>query len=185
MAKKLWAQVMAAGRNKQDQARSIEPARPGKAPELTGWAIDQLDFPTFRISLLAKIMDRVTIRTLSEQTDLSVAQWRVLARLALMPGGGTVRDIAALAWVDRAEVSRAISVLEKQRLVSRRENKADRRAPIMTITTEGQAIYRDVLTKRTAFHESLLVDLSIEERGTLDALLTRIGQRLMLQAGGG
>jgi DNA-binding MarR family transcriptional regulator len=51
---------------------------------LTGWKIDQLDFPTFRISLLAKIMDRVTIRTLSQQTDLSYAQWRVLARLGLM-----------------------------------------------------------------------------------------------------
>ena len=57
---------------------------------LTGWKIDQLDFPTFRISLLAKIMDRVTIRTLSQQTDLSYAQWRVLARLGLMQGGGTV-----------------------------------------------------------------------------------------------
>lgn len=146
---------------------------------LTGWKIDQLDFPTFRISLLAKIMDRVTIRTLSQQTDLSYAQWRVLARLGLMPGGGTVRDIATLAWVDRAEVSRAVSALEELGLVARKDNPRDRRAPILTLTAPGERVYRDVLGKRTAFHEHLLEGLSMEERAMLDSLLVRIGDRLL------
>lgn len=146
---------------------------------LTGWKIDQLDFPTFRISLLAKIMDRVTIRTLSQQTDLSYAQWRVLARLGLMQGGGTVRDIATLAWVDRAEVSRAVSALEVLGLVARKDNPRDRRAPILTLTAQGERVYRDVLGKRTAFHEHLLEGLSTEERVTLDSLLVRIGDRLL------
>lgn len=146
---------------------------------LTGWKIDQLDFPTFRISLLAKIMDRVTIRTLSQQTDLSYAQWRVLARLGLMPGGGTVRDIATLAWVDRAEVSRAVSALEELGLVARQDNPRDRRAPILTLTEPGERVYRDVLGKRTAFHERLLEGLSVEERAMLDSLLVRIGDRLL------
>lgn len=146
---------------------------------LTGWKIDQLDFPTFRISLLAKIMDRVTIRTLSQQTDLSYAQWRVLARLGLMPGGGTVRDIATLAWVDRAEVSRAVSALEELGLVARKDNPRDRRAPILTLTEQGERVYWDVLGKRTAFHEHLLEGLSMEERSMLDSLLVRIGDRLL------
>lgn len=151
------------------------------AQGLTGWKIEPLDFPTFRIGLLAKVMDRVTIRALSRQTDLSYAQWRVLARLGLMENGGTVREIAELAWVDRAEVSRAVSTLESMGLVDRHENKADRRAPIIALTAEGQIVYRTVLEKRSAFHENLLADLSAEERATLDHLLTRIGERLLRQ----
>lgn len=151
--------------------------------DLPGWRIDPLDFPTFRIGLLAKIMDRVTIRSLARQTDLSYAQWRVLARLGMMEGGGTVRDIAALAWVDRAEVSRAVGALETLGLVAREDNPADRRAPILQLTAEGDMVYRDVLNKRTAFHESLLANLSAGERATLDDLLARIGERLLSDFG--
>lgn len=155
----------------------------GQGVDLTGWKIDKLDFPTFRIALLAKLMDRVTIRALSQQTDLTYAQWRVLARLALKDGGGTVRDIAALAWVDRAEVSRAVSALEALGLVARQDNPMDRRAPIITLSAEGDLVYRDVLRKRTAFHEGLLVDLSSDERAMLDRLLARIGERLLCDLG--
>ncbi|MBO9669343.1 MAG: MarR family transcriptional regulator [Sphingobium sp.] len=157
----------------------------GKEVDLAGWKIDPLDFPTFRIGLLAKIMDRATIRSLSQQTNLSYAQWRVLARLALMAQGGTVSEVASLAWVDRAEVSRAVSALETLGLVGRRDNPADRRASILSLTAAGERVYRDVLHKRRAFHERLLADLSAEERGTLDNLLARIGQRLLGDFGDG
>jgi len=155
--------------------------------ELAGWKVDQLDFPTFRIGLLAKLMDRATIRALarhshsSDTPNLSYAHWRVLARLGLMAKGATVRDLAALAWVDRAEVSRALGGLETLGLVTRQENRADRRAPIMSLTAQGEHTYREVLRERTAFHERLLANLSQDDRTTLDALLSRIGERLMTE----
>lgn len=163
----------------RDDTATAEPQR----FDLPGWQIGPLDFPTFRISLLAKIMDRVTIRSLARQTDLSYAQWRVLARLRHLEDGGTVRDIAALAWVDRAEVSRAVGALEHLGLVAREDNPADRRAPILRLTAEGNMVHRDVLRKRTAFHESLLATLSPQERATLDELLSRIGERLVSEFG--
>ena len=147
--------------------------------EFTGWKVDQLDFPTFRIGLIAKLMDRATIRQLAQVTDLSYAQWRVLSRLSLMPEGGTVGDIARLAWVDRAEVSRAVAVLEAQGFVSRRDNAADRRAPLLALTVQGEVVRREVLAKRIAFHEHLLAGLSPTDRETLDILLARIGESLL------
>lgn len=147
--------------------------------EFTGWKVDQLDFPTFRIGLIAKLMDRATIRQLAQVTDLSYAQWRVLSRLSLMPDGGTVGDVARLAWVDRAEVSRAVAALEALGLVSRRNNAADRRAPLLALTAQGDAVRRDVLARRICFHEHLLADLSAADRDMLDGLLARIGERLL------
>ena len=148
------------------------------ASQLTGWSIDRLDFPTFRIGLLAKIMDRMTIRQLLDQDSLSYAEWRVLARLASMADGGTVVQIAELAWVDPGEVSRAVSSLERKKLLARRKSPADGRVSIMNLTKEGREQYRTTLPRRLEFHENLLAGLSAQERADLDDFLGRIGERL-------
>jgi DNA-binding MarR family transcriptional regulator len=145
---------------------------------LSGWNVDRLGYPTFRITLIAKIMDRITIRYLSESGDLTYAEWRVLARLAMMPDGGTVRQVAELAWVDRAEVSRAVNALESRNLVVRKMNERDRRAPMLLLTKKGVDQYEAALKQRIAFHESLLCDLSESDREMLDSLLFQIAARL-------
>lgn len=150
-----------------------DPSRP------EGWVLPELDYPTFRLSLVAKYMDRMTIRQLSELSDLSYAEWRVLSRLALMPGGGTVGRIAGLAWVDRAEVSRAAASLEKRGMVQRRDNPADRRTPILSLTESGTAEQNRIMQARGKFHESLIQDLTGEERATLDALLHKVAGRVL------
>jgi DNA-binding MarR family transcriptional regulator len=149
------------------------------AIDLPGWALPQLDHPTFRVTLLAKVMDRLTIRYLAERGDLTYAEWRVLARLGTLDGGGTVGQVADLAWVDRAEVSRAATALEKRGLTARRDNPHDRRTPVLYLTAAGTALYEEALAERNAFHESLLVDVSTDERAVLNELLGRVGKRLV------
>lgn len=146
--------------------------------QLPGWTIDQLDYPTFRVGLVAKIMDRLTIRQLLEMDGLTYAEWRVLARIAAMKDGGTAAQVVELAWVDNAEVSRAITSLERKGFLERRKNPADRRASILALTEPGKVQYADTLQRRSRFHERLLSGLSSEERDTLDDLLGRIGSEL-------
>jgi len=143
-----------------------------------GWVVPDLDYPTFRITLIAKVMDRVTLRRLARHGTMTYAEWRVLSRLATMPDGATVGQIADLAWVDRAEVSRAASTLEQRGLTTRRPNEGDKRRPILHLTDSGWAEYRTRARDRTAFHETLLTDLCPEERTELDRLLGKIGTRL-------
>lgn len=147
--------------------------------DLSGWNLSNLDYPTFRITLIAKIMDRLTIRHLAERGELTYAEWRVLARLGTLDDGGTVGQVADLAWVDRAEVSRAAAALEQRGLTARRDNPQDRRTPILYLTPEGRKFYVVALADRSAFHEELLVDLNDDDRAQLDALLARVGQRLL------
>jgi len=146
---------------------------------LGGWVLPDLDYPTFRLSLVAKVMDRLTLRRLSESGEISFAQWRVLSRLATAPQGATVGQIADLAWVDRAEVSRAVAALEARGLAARRENPEDRRKPIIYLTELGRRDYLPLARDRSAFHESLVADLTEEERHTLDRLLAKVAQRLV------
>ena len=146
-------------------------------PELKGWNMAGLDFPLIRLVLIAKAMDRLNQRSLAEQADLTMAEWRVLSRLA-PSDGATVREVAELAWADRAEVSRAATALEQRKLVGRRHNPRDGRAPILFCTEVGQAEYQRVLPLREAHYGSLIALLDEAEQAELDRLLGKVMMRV-------
>ena len=129
--------------------------------------------------LVAKAIDRLTLKMLGDNCDLTVAEWRVLSRLAPAEGGATVREISKMAWVDRAEVSRAASALEEKGLTARRTNEQDRRKPILYLTEAGKKQHVPMAEDRSAFHAALVADLSADEREELDRLLGKIAQRLV------
>ena len=145
---------------------------------INGWVMPGLDFPTFRLTLLSKLMDRKTLRQLGERAQFSYPEWRVVARLGRTVGGSTVGQIADQAWVDRAEVSRAIASLERRGLAARLDNPQDRRAPIHCLTKAGLQLYRRVIEIRATFHKDLVSDLSAEECEMLDELLLKLARRL-------
>jgi len=144
---------------------------------LRGWTYAGLDFPTFRLTLLAKAIDRLTLRTFSTISDMTLAEWRVLSRLAPLDGA-TVRQLAQMAWVDRAETSRAAAALSARGLVDRRDNPVDRRAPILFLTAAGRAEYARLLPIRADFHRVLTEEMSAEERDLLDMLLGKIAKKM-------
>ena len=168
--------MRAVARAGQADADAEEGTKPAEVPN--GWVVPDLDYPTFRVTLIAKVMDRLTLRRLARHGVMTYAEWRVLSRLATMPDGATVGQIADLAWVDRAEVSRAASTLELRGLSTRRPNEGDKRRPILHLTESGWSEYRRLAGDRTAFHAELLADLNAAERTELDRLLAKIGTRL-------
>jgi DNA-binding MarR family transcriptional regulator len=148
--------------------------RPAESDEaIRGWTHEGLNYPTFRLTLLAKAIDRLTLRMLGEFCDLTIAEWRVLSRLAPLEGA-TVRQVAQMAWVDRAETSRAASALEARGLVGRR----DRRAPILFATDAGREEYGRLLPIRAEFHRGLTEDMSQQERDAFDTLLGLVARKL-------
>ncbi|MEY4760930.1 MAG: hypothetical protein RLZZ200_786 [Pseudomonadota bacterium] len=94
----------------------------------------------YRIVLAAKHFDRAILKLLAQHSDLSLPEWRVMAQLGLVPTG-TVRSLADGAAVDRAEISRATRSLEAKGLVRRREDAADRRSPVFSLTAPGRRRY--------------------------------------------
>ncbi len=162
---------------RRDRVASPTPVPPDS--DLDGWKLDGLDYPSFRLSLVAKVMDRLTIRDLASRTDLTIAQWRVLSRLSGAPGGLTVRQIAGRAWVDRGEVSRAATVLEQRGFSVRRDNPADGRAPILSATARGLAEYRRLIVARSAFHAVVMRSMSRAECAEFDRLLKKLATELL------
>lgn len=136
------------------------------------WRIGGPDYLPYRVTLLAKLLDRCTTRLLQASSGLSVAEWRVLAQLALAaPASASVRQLAEQAWVDRAEVSRAAASLERRGYVERRENPKDRRSPQLFCSDKGMDLYQRVAPSRTEFHRALTQLLGPEQAKQMEAAM--------------
>ncbi|MCW6529091.1 MarR family transcriptional regulator [Sphingomonas sp. MMSM24] len=133
----------------------------------------------YRILLLAKMIDRATSQHVREKASMTLAEWRVISHVELM-GRCSASEIAEAAFVDRAEVSRAVGVLERRHLVQREPNPRNRKSSLISLTDEGKRIYAAVREERGRMYEDWLSDLSEEERGQLDSELRRIMRRVVL-----
>lgn len=140
------------------------------------WRVGGPDFLPYRITLLAKLLDRCTTRLLQASSGLSVAEWRVLAQLAIH-SPASVRQLAAQAWVDRAEVSRAAASLERHGFVDRRDNPKDRRSPLLYCSEQGLELYRRVAPSRHEFHRSLTRLLGPEQIEQMEAALLTLARQ--------
>ena len=147
------------------------------------WRVGGRDFLPYRVTLLAKLLDRCTTRLLQASSGLSVAEWRVLAQLA-PTSPMSVRQLAEQAWVDRAEVSRAAASLERRGLLERRENEKDRRSPLLYCTPKGSELFRRVHPSRQQFHRSLTDLLSPEQAAALEAAMLTLAKQCVQELEG-
>jgi DNA-binding MarR family transcriptional regulator len=142
------------------------------------WHIGGPDFLPYRLLLVAKLLDRCTTRLLGTHYGLTVAEWRVLAQLS-MDSPSTARQLAERAWVDRAEVSRAVSSLTAKGYVSRRDNPADRRSAILSVTRSGQELHDRIKPDRSAFHTALTSRLNPEDKESVDKALVEFARHCL------
>jgi DNA-binding MarR family transcriptional regulator len=139
------------------------------------WSLRGADYLPYRISLVARLLDRRTTRMLAQEFRMSVAEWRVLAQLA-MSSPSSVRDLAEQAWVDRAEVSRASASLVRRGYVRRLSNPRDRRGPLLASTSAGNAVFRRIRPRRAAFHRSLIARLERPQLAALEQALLALAR---------
>lgn len=155
-------------------AKTAPPSEPDAVDALgevaAAWRVGGPDYLPYRITLLAKLLDRCTTRLLQASSGLSVAEWRVLAQLA-NHSPASVRQLAEQAWVDRAEVSRAAASLEHRGFVERRANPKDRRSPLLYCSEQGMELFRRVAPSRRQFHKSLTDLLTPAESRQMEAAL--------------
>ena len=97
--------------------------------------------------------------------------------------GVTVGDLAAEERVSTAAMSKRVSRLERDGLVTRTQSDADRRRVGLTLTEEGQRVLRRVRSRRTAWLASRLDTLSPDELAAVGAAVTALGHLLADEEG--
>ncbi len=130
-----------------------------------------------RILQLVDLVGRPLDRTLQEQFDLSLTEWRVLAVIAARHGT-LATAVADALGIDKMATSRAVRELELAGHVARETAPRDRRAMTLRLTAAGKTAHGAIRTLMTQRDRALLAGLSAEERRSFDALLGRVLERI-------
>jgi DNA-binding MarR family transcriptional regulator len=132
------------------------PAR--RAPAALEDILELETFFSFRVSIVAKLLDRRLSHLVGDRFGLAVAEYRVLAQITVFPKS-TVRAISSRTFVDKAQVSRAVAVLEQQDLIARATPSNDRRSPVFTATRAGKALMNRIIPMRRNQEAELVAHL--------------------------
>lgn len=79
----------------------------------------------------------------SDESDMTARQQAVLMTVALTPGPHTVRGLSVQLNIAKPAVTRALDVLEKNRLIKRTPDQSDLRSVHIERTVEGTAWLRN------------------------------------------
>ena len=101
------------------------------------------EFLPYRLNVVASVVSQSLSRIYSDRYGIGVPEWRVLVTLGQY-GMMTGKAIGAHSHMHKTKVSRAVALLEKRKLVTRRANRADLREAFLALTPAGRAMYDDL-----------------------------------------
>ena len=133
-------------------------------------------FLPYRLAVVTDAVSRALAEVYADRFKLTRDQWRVIAQLAEGPELKAT-ELGERTSLPKMQVSRALSGLERDGLISRAADTDDRRNLVVRLTASGRALYRKIepiVLEREAF---LLAALSADERAALTRALARIEER--------
>jgi DNA-binding MarR family transcriptional regulator len=130
------------------------------------------DLLSSRLHTLAGLSAASASLRVERKFGLALLEWRSIGML-----GGfaplSLKELARRAALDKSYASRTVAGLIERGLVVSEKNDADARGVMLSLTKEGQALYKKVFADAVARNERLLAPLSAEQRTQLmEALAT-------------
>lgn len=123
-------------------------------------------FP-YKLASTAESFSRKLVEVYGRKYGLSREEWRLLLLLA-DAGQLNSLELKQRTTLDKVQVSRAAQKLEDKGLISRSVPASDRRLRVYTCSESGQELFADVFPKVEAQAESVLMNMSTEDRDILN-----------------
>ncbi|MBK9361140.1 MAG: MarR family transcriptional regulator [Rubrivivax sp.] len=139
-------------------------------------------FLTYRLHRIAKISDRDSAAAYQAELGLSLSEGRCLAAVGQFEPA-SVKDIARLANLDKANASRAADALVARGLVQKAASATDGRGVALSLTREGRVLWRRVMKLIERRNVEVFGVLDGKELRLLDGLLDRLVAHLEPPAG--
>ena len=137
--------------------------------ELERWLPHQFSFIANRVS--AKLA-----RMYGERFNLSVTGWRIIAVLG-QHEPLSAKQLANRTGMDQVNITRAVTQLASQGMVSRRIDRIDRRRIVLRLSKKGRAVFDMVLPLAESLEAAILQELTVaqteELRRTMAVLVRR------------
>lgn len=131
------------------------------------------DLLSSRLHSLAGLSAASASLRVGRKFSLTLLEWRSIAQL-----GGfaplSMKDLARRAGLDKSYASRTVAGLIERGLVCSERNGADARGVVLSLTPDGQALYRKVFADAVIRNERLLSPLTTGQRKQLMDMLSAL-----------
>lgn len=134
------------------------------------------DFLPYRLNVCANIVSNALSRIYAERYKIGVPEWRVLVTLGQF-GMMTAKAIGIHSHMHKTKVSRAVAMLERRKLVTRRANRDDLREAFLSLTPAGRDIYSDLAPNALEFARKLMETVEPADRAALSRALNKLTER--------
>jgi DNA-binding MarR family transcriptional regulator len=136
-------------------------------------------FIPYQLVNLAKRVSDSCSSIYSEQFGISIAEWRVLARLGEHTELNS-RGLGERTLMDKSRVSRALKQLEDKGYLSRRLDGEDNRASYLALTEAGRNLYSKITPQALKWEAELLSALDVPEYRDLLRIIEKLEGQLDL-----
>lgn len=134
------------------------------------------DFLPYRLNVCANSVSNALSRIYAERYKIGVPEWRVLVTLGQF-GMMTAKAIGIHSHMHKTKVSRAVAMLERRKLVTRRANRDDLREAFLSLTPAGRDIYSDLAPSALEFARKLMETVEPADRAALGRALNKLTER--------
>ncbi|MEM7734841.1 MAG: MarR family transcriptional regulator [Deinococcota bacterium] len=128
---------------------------------------------SYKLNYLANNFLGPLIPALKKRWNLSRTEFSVLYCLR-QAGRLTAKDICEITGRPKNSVSRAVHTLLKRSIVSQQLDASDGRRMILTLTTKGKHLYKEIIPLFEERERVMLACLSAEEQEALEHLLNKL-----------
>jgi DNA-binding MarR family transcriptional regulator len=131
----------------------------------------------YQLANLAKRVSDACNAEYGAPYDISVAEWRLLARLGEhqeLPS----RGLGDTTFMDKSRVSRAIKLLEDKGYLMRRPDPADNRASYLSLTASGRDLYSQIVPRALDWEATLLSTLEPNQHSDLLRVIVKLEAKL-------
>ncbi len=138
--------------------------------------MDLSNFLPYRLAVLSESVSQCIAQVYRERFGLTRDEWRVLAALA---EAGKVKTSTVIinTTLEKMQVSRAVSRLERDGLLERMPDPDDGRGWLLRLLPAGRALYAKVVPMVQAREQFLLNALDPQEQQALHQALNKLQER--------
>src|SRR6185369_16024479 len=134
------------------------------------------EFLPYRLNVVATLVSQALSRIYADRYGIGVPEWRVLVTLGQF-GMMTGKSIGAHSHMHKTKVSRAVALLEKRKLLTRRSNRDDLREALLTLTPAGRAMYDDLAPIALDFATRLSETVAPADRAAFERAINQLTER--------
>jgi DNA-binding MarR family transcriptional regulator len=130
-------------------------------------------FLPYRLNVLASLVSEALSRVYAKRYGIGVPEWRVLVTLGEYKTM-TAKAIGAHSHMHKTKVSRAVALLERRKLLTRRANREDKREALLSLTAAGRAMYDDLVPIALDFTRRLVASLDTGDHRAFERAVTAL-----------